>query len=176
MSAAILKLVTAAEIMVQTTFQPISSGTFQSFFSKPVQFWIPAFLVNLLLEDTPKILDRMKLRDSKRVHLYAGGAQNGRFCPCPVHNPSFRLCSSSGLNSGHLILVYVLTAASLTILSTKDLSAFIFSASFIEVTPFLSQMVLTSWLLCFPGICTARHPLSAFVSAVFLVSMHWRTR
>ena len=54
MSAALLKLVSAAEIMVRTTFQPISSGTFLSFFSKPVHFWIPAFLVNLLLEDTPK--------------------------------------------------------------------------------------------------------------------------
>ena len=89
MSAVILKLVSAAEIMVRTTFQLVSSGAFQSFFSKPVHFWIPAFLVNLLLEDTPKILDRMKLRDSKRVHLYAGGAQNGHFCPCPFHNPPF---------------------------------------------------------------------------------------
>ena len=31
----------------------------------------------------------MKLRDSKRVHLYAGWAQNGCFCPCSFHNPSF---------------------------------------------------------------------------------------
>ena len=88
-SAAILELVSAAEIMVRTKFQPISSATFQSFFSKPVHFWIPAFLVNLLLGDTPKILDRMKLRDSKRGHLYAGWDQNGRFCPCPFHKPSF---------------------------------------------------------------------------------------
>ena len=175
-SAAILKLVSAAEIMVRTTFQPISSGIFQSFFSKPVLFWIPGFLVNLLLEDIQKILDRMKLRDSKRVHLYAGGAQNGPFCLCPFHNPPFCLCSSSGLNSGRLILMYVLTAASLTILSTKDLSAFIFSASLLEVTPFLSQMVLMSWFLSFPVLCTARRPLSAFLSAVFLVSIHWRTR
>ena len=73
------------------------SGTSQSVFSKPLHFWIPAFLVNILLKRTPKkILDRMKLQDSKRVHLYAGGAQNGRFCPCPFHD-LFCLCSSSGL-------------------------------------------------------------------------------
>ena len=65
------------------------SASSQPFFSKPLHLFVPAFLVNLLLDDTPNILDRMKLRDSKRVHLYAGGAQNGLFCPCPFHNPSF---------------------------------------------------------------------------------------
>ena len=89
------------------------------------------------------------------------------FLPLSFPQSLFCLCSSSGLNSGRQIRMYVLTAASLTILSTKDLSAFIFSASFIEVTPFLSQMVLTSWFLFFCGICTACRPLSAFLFAVF---------
>ena len=102
------------------------SYTSQSFFSKPLHFWIPAFLVNLLLEDTPKILDRMKLRDSKRVHLYAGGGSKWAFLHLSFPQSLFCLCSSSRRNSGRLFLVYVLTAASLTILSTKDLSAFIF--------------------------------------------------
>ena len=57
------------------------SDTSQSFFSKPLHFGVPASLVNLLFENTSNILDRMKLRDSKRVHLYGIGAQNGCFCP-----------------------------------------------------------------------------------------------
>ena len=44
----------------------------------------------------------------------------------------------------------------------------------VEVTPFLSQMVLTSCLLFFSGIFTAC-PLSAFLFAVFLASMHRHT-
>ena len=106
--------------MLWTTSQPIlCSDTSHSFFSKPLHFLVPASLVNLLLEDTPNIPDRMKLRDSKRVYLYVGGAQNGCFCPCPFRIPSFA-CSSSGLNSGRLILLYVPTTASLTILPAKD--------------------------------------------------------
>ena len=34
-------------------------------FSKPLQFGVPASIVNLLFEDTPKIVDRKKLRNSK---------------------------------------------------------------------------------------------------------------
>ena len=68
--------------------------------------------VNLLLADTPKNRDRMKLRDSKRVHLYAGGTQMGVSAFSFPHS-FFCLCSSFVLSSGRLILLYqyVLTAA-----------------------------------------------------------------
>ena len=148
------------------------SDTSHSFFSKlPIYFLVPASLVNLLLENTPKILNWLKLQDSKRVHFYANGAQN--WCSCPFPHTLFS--SSSGLNSGRLNLLYVLTTVSLTILPTKDPSEFIFAAKVIEVTPFLSQMVLTSWFHFFSGISSACL-LSAFLSAIFLVSMHWHTR
>ena len=88
-SAAILKLVFAVEIMLWTTSQPISFRHFPILLLKPLHFWVPTSLVNLLFEDTPNIVDRRKLRDSKRVHLYAGGAQNGCFCPWSFHIPSF---------------------------------------------------------------------------------------
>ena len=66
------------------------SYTSQSFFSKPLRFWVPASLVtDFPLEHTPKINDMVKLWDSKRVYFYAGGAQNGCFCPCSFHIPSF---------------------------------------------------------------------------------------
>ena len=90
MSAAILKLVFAFEIMPAA--DDISANIIQTLpnpSSQNVFLLGPSLPVNLLLEDTQKILDKMKLRDSKRVHLYTGGAQNGRFCPCPFHNPSF---------------------------------------------------------------------------------------
>ena len=72
------------------------------------------------------------------------------FLPFSFPQSIFCLCSSSGLNSGCLVLVYILTAASLTILSTQDLSAFIFSASFIEVTPFRHWHWLPLGKLAFP--------------------------
>ena len=77
-------------------------------------------------------------------------------------------------NSGCLIPLYVLTAASLTILPTKDLSAFILTASFIEVTDGLDEPIpLLFWHYIFSA---RRRPLSAFLCAVFLVFMHWHTQ
>ena len=56
------------------------SNTFQFFTLKPLNFGsMQVSLFNLLLEDIPKIHDRTKLWDCKRVHLYAGGAQEGCF-------------------------------------------------------------------------------------------------
>ena len=74
--AAILKFVSAVEIILRMTSKPISINHFPILL-KNCSFWIQAFLVNLSPEDTPKILDRMRLQDSKRIHLYTGGAQNG---------------------------------------------------------------------------------------------------
>ena len=45
-------------------------------------------VVSYLLEDNPKIIDKMKFRESKRFHLYTGGAQIERFGPCPFDMPS----------------------------------------------------------------------------------------
>ena len=140
------------------------SDTSQSFFSRPLHLWI---------------LERMKLLDSKRVNLHAVGAQKGCSCPCPFHNPSFSicLCSSSGLNSGRLILVYILTAASLKILSTKDLSAFIFfqpvSLRCLRSCPRWSWRAGSSSFLA-SILLIVRFML--FFFAVFLVSVHWHTR
>ena len=65
------------------------SDTSQSFTLKPLHFWVQVSLFNLLLEDTPQIHNRTKLWDLKRVYLYAGGTQNGWFCPFPFDVPSF---------------------------------------------------------------------------------------
>ena len=69
----------------------------------------------------PKILDKTKLQDCKRVHLYADEAQNGCFVSCPFDMPFLPLFQVWA-NPRLLVLLFVLTAASLTILPAKDLS------------------------------------------------------
>ena len=145
--AAILKLVFAVDNMLRRTSKPISSRHFPN----PLQFWVPASFVNILLEDTPKInLNRMKIRDSKRVHVYA--AQNGCFLPLSFLHSLFCLCSSSGLKSRRLILLYVLTAASLTILLTMDLLHPVSLSDSLLVTDGLDQLVP---LLFWPLYCSS---------------------
>ena len=98
------------------------------------------------------------------------------FLPLSCLQSLFCLCSSSGLNSGHPILCYILTAASLTNLADKGPVIIHSSASFIEVTHFFVLPGLwRAWFLFFSGICTAGSPLSAFLFAVFLGSVHWHT-
>ena len=95
--------------------------TLPKFSLKPFHFWIAASFVNLLPEGTRKILDKTKLQDCKRVRLYADEAQNVCFISCPFDMPFLPLFQVWA-NPGLLVLLFVLTAASLTILPAKDLS------------------------------------------------------
>ena len=111
------------------------SDTSQFFTLKPL-FWVS--LLNLLLEDTPKFHDRTKLWNCKRVHLYTPVGLKMDVLAHFLSTCPLVICSSSRLNSGPIALLYVITAASLTVLSTRNLSTFKFAASFFGVTPSLS--------------------------------------
>ena len=81
------------------------------------------------------------------------------FWPIFFSHDLFCLCSSSTLNSRHIALLYVLTASSLTILSTKNLSTF---SQFLRGDSLFVWMALTSWFFLFSGFFTACRLLSAF--------------
>ena len=145
------------------------SDSSQSFFSKPVHFRSRPSLSTCCLRTPQKSLIGWSYRTARGsistpVGLKLKVSALVLFC----------LCSSSVQNSRRL------TAASLTILPTKDLatvSALIFSASFIEVTPFLFQMVWRGVPLLFWHLyCSSSAFCLSFCRFSFLVSMHWHTR
>ena len=151
-------------------------GTSQFFFSKPLHFGVPASLVNLLLDDIPKILSWMKLWESKRVSYISTlvGLKMGisaLVLTTTPHLPLFQLwpklrtsdslvCPNSSLPHNSGVNGHV---------STHLCSQFHWGNSL------LGTDGLTSWFPFFSGIFTFRRPLFAYLFAVFLVSMHWRT-
>ena len=173
-STAILKLVFTVEIMLWTASRPISLRHFPILLLKTSSLLSPSLQCQLPAWGHPKNprLDEVTGQQEGLSRRWRGSIWVFLHFFCP--HSLFCLCSTSGLNSGGKILLFV-PAASLTILVTMDLSALIFAASFIEVTPFLSRMVLKSWFLFSFSIFTARRPLSVFLFAVFL-SLFIRTR
>ena len=179
-SAAILKLVFSVNITLWMTSQPISFRHFPILLLKTSSFWGSSLPCQPPVWGHPKYSIGGRYgtaRGSISIYGPLGLRPNWCLCLCPFHlNSLLCLCSSSGLNPGRLILFSVCPNSSLLHNSSSKVPISIHLCSQFHwgdsllVTDGLDELVtLLFWLFA------ARRPLSAFLFAVFLASMHRHT-
>ena len=168
-STATLKLVFAADNTsdgIPVTINQTLCNTSQSFSSKPLYLGALVSLVNFLLDD----VSGQQVGSS--FHRQGTTSFGPSTCiMASFWHALFCLCSTSGLNSELLILLYVVTPASQNPADKRPVNHDLcsqFHLRWQSVTPFLSQMALMSWFLFFYCILTARLPLPGLLLWCFL--------